>query len=124
MKTEEQLLLTYMYQEGYTEEDMYDERVLQKALRSTGFYIFKIRPTVKEMVIKIVTAFKKMSKVVKSIWSAVSAALESVDEYTELQERPNYTNFRIPPTKYWKRPVTRDQVSSRKPNHMIRKIIH
>lgn len=124
MKTDEQLLLSYMYQEGYTEEDMYDERVVQKVLRSTGFYIYKISPKVKVAIVGIINAFKKVADFIKSVWSSVSKAIKDVDQYTQFQERENYTNFSIPPIDFKKRPIIRHQVLNRKPNHMIRKIIH
>ncbi|AQU79737.1 hypothetical protein [Planococcus faecalis] len=124
MKTDEQLLVTYMYEEGYTEEDMYDEHVVKKAFRSIDFHVFKMMPKVKLAVVGIIAAFKKVAEVVKSIWSSISTAIKEVNEYTKYLEQANYTNFSIPPIDFKKRPIIRHQVLNRKPNHMIRKIIH
>lgn len=124
MKTEEQLLLTYMYQEGYTEEDMYDEQVVQKAFRSIDFYIFKMMPKVKLAVVSVIAAFKKVAEVFKTTWSSISKAIKEVNEYTESLEQANYTNFNIPPIDFKKRPIIRHQVLNRKPNNVIRKIIY
>lgn len=123
MKTDEQILLAYMYARGYTDEDMFDDKTMNKVRNSLEFCLHRFNLGFH----KIVGAFKVFADGVVEIWSNV---IEQVPEIwpvikgvtlTEL-ELPDYKTFT--PINFSKRPQIRHQVTDRKPKHLTRKIIY
>ncbi|ANU28441.1 hypothetical protein [Planococcus versutus] len=120
MKTNDQLLLRYMYEAGYTEEEMFDTAKITKAGNSIGFFFFNLRLSTKGLINRIVSAFDQFKETVKDIWSGIKSQVTYLDEYWEVPSRKNNS---IPLIDFRKRSSIQHQVLTRKPNHLIRKII-
>ncbi|MGE6370624.1 hypothetical protein ACQKDB_15970 [Planococcus kocurii] len=105
-------LLNYMYQQGYTEEDMYDERTITKVRFSYDYIAYKIR-------VALASAFIKLQAVVKQAWERVKVI---VKEYDEWQESFAFEKARLPALDFERAPI-RNQVLCNKPRNQVRKII-
>lgn len=93
MKTNDQPLLSYMYEAGYTEEDMFDVAEITKASKSIGFFIFKLRISAKRLINGFVNAFNQVKEIVKTSLSGIPKKVKYLDEYWEM---PSHKNISIP----------------------------
>lgn len=123
MKNDELILLTYMYEKGYTDEDMFDEKTMNKVRHSLEFCLHRFKLGFP----KIVGAFRVFADKFVEIWSNVAEQVREI--FPVLKEvvltepvLPQYKTFT--PIDFSKRQQIRHQVIDRKPKHLTRKIIH
>lgn len=74
MKNEEQFLLNYMYQKGYTDEDMHDQKKLKTVRYSVGFCIHRFNLGFA----RIAGAFKIFGDRVVEIWTNVKEEIQEM----------------------------------------------
>lgn len=111
MKTEQELLISYMYREGYTEEDMYDENTLRVVRDSFGFRLFHTAFILAETAASAVKAFKE--------WVA-----NLVDCLSTIKEDPpSLFHGTVKHANIYESITAIDQVMDRKPRHLVKKII-
>lgn len=103
-------LLNYMYQQGYTEEDMYDERTITKVRFSYDYIAYKF---------KLAIALIKLQAAVKQAWERVKVI---INEYDEWRESFPFEKARLPALDFERAPI-RNQVLCNKPRNQVRKII-
>lgn len=101
-------LLNYMYHQGYTEEDMYDEKTIVKAAHAF-------------IVHKLAQGFQNAWETVKRAATQLWEALKPVAVYLEELGRDTRTEkpfINVKPI-----PLMSHQVIDRKPRYQVRKII-
>lgn len=101
-------LLNYMYQQGYTEEDMYDEKTIVKAAHAFIAHM-------------LAQGFRNVWETVKRVATQLWEAIKPVAVYFEEigQDRRTEKPFiNIKPI-----PLMSHQVIDRKPRYQVRKII-
>lgn len=123
MKSEEQILLSYMYEKGYMDEDMFDVQTMNKVRYSLEFSIHRFNLAFP----KIVGAFKVFADKVAEIWTNVKESVQEnfpiIKELSSIEPKlPQYKTFE--PIDFSERPRIEHQVIDRKPKHITRKIIH
>lgn len=114
MKTEDQLLISYMYQQGYTEEDMYDERILLIVRFSLDFRMFHFKYEFKPLIDSLVETFQNMVAGINETIQPIVNWMEGLRKGPSISHTITYSKNRL-------RLI--DQVDNRKPRHLVRKII-
>lgn len=120
MKTEDELLISFMYREGYTEEDMYDGKTLAMIRHSARFHFLLLQISAKRL-------FRTIGEEIKQSWSDLKDALQPVAVWMEglYKEKPVATkkkSFKLIDSKNISR--MSHQVDNRKPRHLVKKIIY
>lgn len=113
--TNDMLLLNYMYQKGFTEEDMYNEETVENVRRSMAFYAF-------QMNLAFRSVGRKLLEIVKRVWDQLKP-LVMKNEEMKREQKIYATNFPVPKPDFKSGSVMKSQVLNRKPSHQIRKII-
>ena len=122
MKTEDELLISFMYREGYTEEDMYDIEVLAAVRSSFGFRLMTSTYVLNER-------FSKLGQIIQEAMNNFKNALLGISpafvEVLETGEMPKVTkrkqSFKVIDSKFHSH--MSHQVDNRKPRHLVKKII-
>lgn len=120
MKTEDELLISFMYREGYTEEDMYDEKTLSIARSSINFRLLLLQIHTKRVFGIIGNNLKQMWTNIKNAFQPVAAFFEEI--YKEQPAAPKNKPFKIIESKNIS--SMSHQVDNRKPRHLVKKIIY
>ncbi len=113
--TKDTLLLIYMYQKGFTEEDMYKKETVENVRRSMAFYVFQMNLAFKSV-------GRKLLEIVKRIWNQLKPLVMKKEEMKR-EQKTLAVNFSIPKPDFKAGPVIKSQVLNRKPPQQIRKII-
>lgn len=121
MKTDEQILLNYMYMNGYTEEDMHDPKALQIVRKSFCFSVHLLSIRVKKVISDVRQSLQAAFKVVIEKLRPIAAYFEEGYEKTvtdSMKKHPTINDLT-------KQSISRmsHQVMNNKPRLMVRKII-
>lgn len=120
MKTDDQLLLTYMYLEGHTEEDMYDERMISIVWWSIDFQIYLYKQKFRTMHDSLIETFQNMFDGIKETFQPIAKWMEGLHkDYRIINKRKSYLKINNSKNKL----RLFHQVENRKPRHLVRKII-
>lgn len=123
MKSEDELLLLFMYREGFTEEDMYDVNTIESARESFRFSQFKLGRNISTALIVFSGALKGFAD--KLSGKSIETYEYHVEEYpTEdfLDKKKHISTNKIFVQREKKQSI-RHQVINRKPRHLNKKII-
>lgn len=120
MKAEDELLISFMYREGYTEEDMYDEKTLSIARCSINFRLLLLQIHTKRVFGIISDNLKQMWTNIKNAFQPVAAFFEEI--YIEKPVARKKQSFKLIESKTISR--MSHQVDNRKPRHLVKKIIY
>lgn len=123
MKTDEQILLNYMYLEGYTDEEMHNPIALGIVRKSLPFSMhllsFRMKVVFHEVGQTLLSVFNKISEELRplAVW------FEELHENMEPapKKKKNHSTFQ----KLERNQISRlpNQVTNNKPRHKVRKII-
>ncbi|WP_404466554.1 hypothetical protein [Planococcus rifietoensis] len=117
MKNDNEILLLFMYESGFTEEDMWDESIIESTRHSIAFWAYKFKRLTERAFNNLFNAIKN---VVSNIWDGIKKNLFCEDN---IFNEPSYKTNTIPKIDFNMRPLISDQVTDRKPKHKVKKII-
>lgn len=123
MKTEDELLLLFMYLEGFTEEDMYDVNTIESARVSFRFSLFKFGRRISHAIVIFSGSLKGFAN--KLSGESIETYEYHVEEYpveNSLDNKSLASRNKIF-AQHDKKQSIRHQVLNRKPRHLNKKII-
>lgn len=121
MKTEEQILLNYMYMNGYTDEDMHDPKALKIVRESLSFSMHILAARAKAIFVVIGQSLKAAYDHISEQLRPIAVWFEEQHEISDSGQIKTYPTLKNTA----KRPMSRmsHQVMNNKPRHAVRKII-
>lgn len=98
-------LLNYMYQEGYTEEDMYDAKTIRKAAKA--FFVDRVRNGFEKV-------WEAVKRVARDLWEMIKPVAVYFEELKERNQLQHSTSSKFRPAAIRN---MNHQVLDRKPRH-------